>query len=137
MASNPVPVLGTQGYVNDTASKFNQLMAWFMSSESSESYLFKGQIVSLPKIIQEHGNNEDRVVSAIREGITKLLSRYHERVSVVASSKASVEAGKRDQLEINLTVSVYDPQGDASQRYILRTSESMIQEVIRLNNTGA
>lgn len=137
MSSTPVPVLGTQGFVHDTAGKFNQLMAWFMSSEYSESYLYKGQITSLPKIIQEAGQSEEKIISGIREGLTRLLSRYHDKVAIVATAQPSSEVGKRDQLVINLSVSVSDQLTDVTQKYLLRTSDSMIQEIIRINNTGA
>lgn len=136
MASNPVPVLGTQGFVYDTAGKFNQLMAWFMSSEHSESYLYKGKVTSLPKIIQEAGQSEEKIVSGIREGLTRLLSRYHDKVSIVATVRASTELGKQNQLNIDLSVSVSDQLTDITQKYLLRTSDSMIQEIIRINNTG-
>lgn len=136
MASNPVPVLGTQGFVHDTAGKFNQLMAWFMSSEYSESYLYYGKVTSLPKILQEAGQNEEKIVAGVREGLTRLLSRYHDKVSIVATARPSSEPGKQDQLQIDLSVTVSDQLTDITQKYLLRTSDSMIQEIIRINNTG-
>ena len=89
MAVVPYPSIDS-GYIYDPGKKLDALISDFYEAEHAQSYLFKGGIISLPYILQQHPNDMDGVMNAIRTQLRSYLLKYFDDVVVeVGEDKSS------------------------------------------------
>lgn len=128
----PVPCIGTLGWVRDSANKFDLLMSHFMLSDYNQTYVYKGKVTSLPRIMELHGNNANRVIEDLKQGLKSYLGRYYDSVSV------EVENSNPDDPSINATLSVKIGVLDKGiQRVygrILQSTDGKIDKILKINN---
>jgi hypothetical protein len=137
MANTPVPVLGTQSFVYDSANKFNQLLSDFYLSDYNQTQLYPGQVTSLPRILQQAGSDYATAVSKIQSLFSNYLSRYYDgNNSVQVSVVDDTAVGRKDQLILKLVVSLTEDSQQVTYGYLLKTANAMIEEVVRINNYG-
>lgn len=136
MATNPVPTLSTQGYVSDSANRFAQLFSNFYLSDYNKTLVFAGEISSLPRLLQQAGNDENKLAESVQSEFSNFLSNHYEKSSVVVTVLEDTDKGHGDQLILKIEVTVYEDMVQRQYGYLLRTANAMLQEVVKLNNYG-
>jgi hypothetical protein len=127
--------LSDKGWIHDVKPKADKLMGYYMTSNYSQSNLFFGEIVSLPKQIQEHNSDPVALRELIRSDLERILGRFYDSVSVDVSTSL---ANQDDPGRLNVTVQALVAQD--GQTYSLgRLIESVngkVVKIIKLNNEG-
>jgi hypothetical protein len=138
--SVPVPSLSANGWVTETFAKADILLGHFFVSESSQSNVYKGQVASLPGIVQKFGANPDEMAKAVESNVAALFNRYFissDTEVVTVSVKSSVTNANDDSVsryELKLDVSVTINGQFYSLGRIVNVENSTIKKIIALNN---
>lgn len=82
----------TEGWVSASLAKLDALLSCWLVSDYSQSEVFHGHIVSLPKMIAELGHDPEQFVSECETKLSSWLGRYYDGVEVNVSYKF-LEAG--------------------------------------------
>lgn len=73
--------LDQDGNIDSPSEIADRLMAYFYSSDFSQSTASYGDIISLPAIIQKNSNNPDQVTSDISSALTTLFTPFYDSVN--------------------------------------------------------
>ena len=120
--------LGMENVIRDTARKLDKHMLAFFFSKYSQSILYRGGIISLPKLIQMYGNSEQEIRDAVQKALTDKLTAHFTTVSV----EVSVETmGGNMTLVIDANVSDENDieSGTVSVGFTLNITESRIKSI--------
>ena len=86
MTKNSVyPDMGVMGWVTDPIVILDKCLANFYLTDYLQSNLFFGQLHSLPKILQEHGNRIEAARIQIESQLQIYLAAYFDKVNVSVS----------------------------------------------------
>lgn len=96
-----VPSLSASGWLSEISERADALMAYYISSEHSQSYIYSGQITSLIYHIQQNGDNLSRLESRVEQDLGIYLKRYFEEVEISVSTDLP---DANDPNRINLTI---------------------------------
>ena len=127
-----IPTLGPDAWVMTPQKKFDIMMSHFFVCEYSQDYLFKGNISSLPWIVQETAGDATACCSLLQTTLRTYLERGFQSVEVDA-----VEVPTDDNLkaEISIYVNCQDHDGTIlNLGKILRAKEGSIIEIIDILN---
>jgi hypothetical protein len=136
--TTPVPVLGTQGFVDDDVIKFTQLLMNYMVTDHSQSTVFAGQLYSLSKEMQASGNSPPKFMQNLRSSLSTYLGLYYGNTDVSVSEVPITDPAKQDESHVLLSVRIIASNTGMPKdyRYLLKTSQGQFKELIRYNNTG-
>jgi len=134
MSSTPVPTLSPNGWVNTPEGKTDILMSHFFVSEESQSYLYAGNITSLPAIINKYCNDIDKCCSAIAGSLEEYLARYFDMATAEVTSDVRTVTGT--SVSISVYCSIVDQGMQYSVGHLINVTDSKINKIIKLNNTG-
>lgn len=131
--SIPVPSLSASGWVEDIAEKADRLISYYFVSEDSQSTMYKGNITSLTKEIQEFGNDELELRRVVREHVERFLSRYFDIATVKVSTDKPAPA---DPNRTNITLDVIVTQDNVqySLGRLIQTNNGKITQIADINN---
>lgn len=87
-----VPSLDTAGWVVGAAQKADRLLSYFLISDHSQSNTFRGNIASLPKLIQDNPRDFIKLKNDIKLALDKLFGGYFDS----AVFQVSIEDTKSD-----------------------------------------
>lgn len=96
-----VPSLSASGWLSEISEKADALMAYYITSEYSQSYVYAGAITSLIYHIQSSGRNMSALENAVTNGLGSYLRRYFETVDISVSTN---RPDPNDPNRINLSV---------------------------------
>lgn len=122
-----VPTLTSAGWVSDIVTKATSLMDYFLTSEESQSQLFRGNISSLPYLVQQHGNEPYRLEERTQSTLTRYLSKYFEEAQVRVSADNLESEDGRYNLTIDITLT--DAGRQHSFGSLIEVGESRILNV--------
>lgn len=131
----PVPTLSLDGWVKDSLTKADYLMAHFFESEQSQTAFYTGQVASLQGIIQANGNDMSKTADAIRETLTEYFSRYFPRVQCGCSYRADPPNSSSYVMEIDLSFADVDGKQYGIER-VFTLLNSKFEIIKSLNNSG-
>jgi hypothetical protein len=129
----PVPSLSANGWLVELTERADALMAYYLTSEYSQSYIYHGAITSLTYHIQQHGQAPDRLEEHVHRDLSRYFRRYFDDVQLeVTTSIPDHEDPNRLNLTINAIII------EKGQRYSLgrevRTLNNRVVTVFNLNN---
>lgn len=136
MASNPVPTLGTQDFIFDSANKFAQLFADFMLSDYNQTYLYPGTVTSVSRIMQLSGQDEGAQVRLFQDGLSTYLRKYYDEVSVSASVSDSEDSRQVGGTKITVIIQITETGVQATYGRLLTAANNTITKVENLINFG-
>jgi len=136
MATKPVPSLTLAGWKKEIREKADTLIAYFFYSDASQSNIYLGNITSLPKIIEQYGNEEDTIRSEMEEQMSRYLQRYFDVVEVDVSVNIPENAND-NRMEIICKVVVGENGVKYDLSKLLKTSNGKVIEIIDRNNSGS
>lgn len=129
----PVPQLGSKGWVTDYANKLDLLLAHFFVADYNQTYLYPGQVSSLPRVMEKKGNLAAGAVDELQKVLKSYLSRYYDSVTVEVSIKDAA-TNQTINAELQLSISISDK---GTQRVFGRSLQSIdgkMQSITDLNN---
>jgi hypothetical protein len=130
----PVPSLSTLGWVTDPVNKMDLLLSHFYLSDYNQTYLYKGNVSSLPRIIEEFGTEINEVIRALQQTTQSYLSSYYDSVNVEVSSASDLLTDPRIAVDLTLTIGVRDNGTQTVFGRLLQSTNSKIDRIITLNN---
>lgn len=89
------------GVITDPQAGLNYIMSCYFFSKYSQTDIYRGNIVSLSSVIQQHGNNTTDVSSEIETSLQALLLRYFDVATIESTATddgANIEVVIRGQV---------------------------------------
>lgn len=136
MSVIPVPVMGTQSLVSDSSNKFFQLMSDLYVSDYNQTQLYPGKVTSLARLMQQAGNDANKAVLLIQSALSVYFSRYYAGCNIEVTAQDDPSPDRQDQIILNLKIGVQEEGVGANYDYVLKSTNGMIDALIRVNNTG-
>ena len=134
--SAPVPTLSSDGFVTAIPSKADRLLSYFFLSQASQSNAYRGKIASLPSLIQQYGNDDYSLRTALERTLTDMLGSYFEQVSVTVTVTKGDDTKVPGRMDVSVSVDVIDNGISYSFGRLVQVLNSKIQRIIDLNNNG-
>ena len=122
-----VPTLSTAGWVSDVANMAVKLMDYFITSDVSQSQLYRGEITSLRHLVQRHGSNPTYLEEHVRTQLSNYLSRYFDDVQVNTRTTGLDVADGRYTLVLDVMLSKDSKQHSLGR--LIEIGESKIIDV--------
>lgn len=104
--SKKIPTLSSQGWISTTEDIINKLFDWFIASEYSQTTLFKGNVISLPYLIQDYGTQPDRLCEAVSSALEELYSRTFDRCVSTVEYRNNTGEGESSTFDLNCSISI-------------------------------
>lgn len=128
--SNNLITLGREAVINDTYKKIDWLMCCFFFSKYSQSRLMAGQVISLPKIMQENTDDPVNLKIALQAKLTDYLDKVFSRVIV----DVTIEDVDDSKFVVVLDINVSDVAGgntpNVSVGYALTYDNSILRGIL-------
>jgi len=130
-----LPSLDTAGWVTDVGEKAERLLAYFLTSDHSQSNAFVGLVQSLPYIIQSYIGNFLFLRGEIERSLNALYRDYFDGCSITVTIEPIVQNGVESESEysITLAVTVTEAGRNHSLGRILSVNNKVINRVSPLN----
>lgn len=133
--SNVMPSMDSAGWVSDVAGKADRALAYYFTTEASQSDIYFTKLVSLPSHVQRFGSNDSQLIDNVQRDLSEYLGRYFDTVEVNATTS---KPNPEDPNRTNLTVSIIVTEAGVrySVGHVIRTLNSKILSITKLNNFG-
>ena len=102
MSNVVVPQLGGAGWISDPAQQLNTMMAYAITSNYSQSTIYKGKVTSIPYILAQYQNNQAELVSHLQSSLTEYFYPVFDSVTVDVS--ADLPDARRYNIYITIEV---------------------------------
>lgn len=130
----PVPTLSTLGWVSDSVTKFDRLLSHFFLADYNQTYLYRGFVTSLTRIIQKNGSNTVGLLRELESSLQSYLMAYYVRVEVTARLASSEAENPSSKVEVVLTIGIGEGSTQSVYSRLLQSSDSKLDKIIELNN---
>lgn len=114
-----VPSLDPDGWVYSSKKQADYVMAYFLATDRSQSYIFDSDVTSFQYILATHHGNISELVHELQIGLRKLFERYFNNVQVEVRDITKEESPSKVYLAL-------------SCRYTL--ADGTIEDLIRIVN---
>lgn len=130
-----VPTLSPQGWLSSPAEKIDRLLSYYFLTHASQSNLFQGSLVSLPKQVQQYGHDPDTLREEIRETLQSYLQPYFDSASVeVAISYPEKDNDRRYDVRLDIVLTQDGERHTAG--HLISTLDSVVTRYMAQNNYG-
>lgn len=128
-----MPTLTASGWVDNIAEKADSAMAYYFTSDFSQSNVWAGQITSLPYEVQQNNSDPQSLQRVIQQDIKNYLGRYFDTVTCNVSTDLP---NADDPTRINVTLNVIVTEGglNYSLGRLIQTVKGKIVNVANINN---
>lgn len=100
------PSLDSKGWITDPNEYLVRLFTYYVASNYSQSLLFKGNILSMQKAIQQFGPNMEGLASRMQSDLTSIFGRSFGGDNVMVEVVVDESTGDWQQTaKINLLIS--------------------------------
>lgn len=126
-------LMSLKGVITDPQAGLNYIMSCFFFSKHSQTDLFKDNVISLSKIVQQHGDNTTDIAVEIEQKLQVLLQRYFD-VAVVEAH--ATDDGANIEVVIRGYVITEDSTGERrlDLGYSLSASEGSFKNIVDILN---
>ncbi len=128
----PVPTLSTLGYITDAVKKFDFLLSHFFLSDYNQTYLYKGHVTSLTRIIENSGNHIESTILGLTNGLKDYLKRYY----LDADVKVTTPDTEVSNIELTISITVTEAGSSYTFMRLLEAVDGKMQKIVKINNTG-
>ncbi len=128
------PSLSTHGWIEDLGPLVDYLFSQFILAQKSQTNAYRGNIASLPGIIQAWQNDMSGCSSAIERTLTNYFSRYFQDVGVTSTYELA-DKTVSDVLT-NFTVTIHFTHNGSRQDVarLLQSDGNIFTDISRINN---
>lgn len=131
ITTRPLVSLSSMGWITPLEHQVDQLFADFVTSEYSQSVLYYGSVLSLPHIVQRHGNDKQSFRRELKNALEHLFAFYTETTIDVTVEDATT-GSKRYNAYVYCTVR-YDNQEYNLARQ-LEIADLRVKKIVNLSN---
>lgn len=128
-----VPSLSVSGWIDEIGERADKLMAYYLTSDYSQSELYAGNVVSLQYHIEQHGSDEGALRTQVESDLRRYLERYFESADITVTTDRPIEG---DENRIHLRLECFVVSG--GQRYslgkLITAVNSKVIDIIDINN---
>ena len=128
-----IPTLSSAGFVSDVPTMIDRMLAYYLTSDYSQSNLFHGQILSLQKQMQAYQHNDIELITNVREQLEGYFGGIADAVTVTVST---ARPNPEDPARINVSVSVSVIKGGKQYDIarLIETQNSITRNIMTINN---
>lgn len=130
------PSISEDGWVTAPLQKGDYMLSHFILNERSQSYLYDGNIVSLPGLVQRYKDDISGLATNTQQQLFDQFSRYF--TNVVVETENTADADDPSKYTLSIYVSYDDQKG---QRYNVGQAalitNSKVEKIILANNGTA
>jgi len=130
-----LPALSEDGWVDYPAKQIDYLFSHFFLSDYSQTYIYKDQVSSFAKVIQDNQGDPSKIARML----SLTLNNYFGHYFPVAESDCTAKEhpDNPNQYELYLYMRIVDHSGkEYSLGRMLNVKDSKIENVITLSNYG-
>src|SRR5574343_1210399 len=128
-----LPTVSESGWVRDPVSIFDRLLSYMIVSDYSQTNLYRGNITSIPKILQQHQGNITDMTIALGDNIGRYLGRYYKTASAEALDITEDINDSKVTLSLYVKVTDYYNQSHVLSRMIEKQN-GIVKKIININN---
>lgn len=135
MTTQVIPTLSMAGFVSDVPTMIDRMLAYYLTSDYSQSNVFHGQVLSLQKHVQAYQHDTITLQTKVREDLEGYFAPNVDSMTIEVRVD---QPNPDDPSRINLTISaVLIKDGKAySLGKLIETQNSITKNIINLNNEG-
>jgi hypothetical protein len=128
-----VPSLSASGWLTEIAERADALMAYYVTSEYSQSYIFEKRVTSLPYHVQQYGNDPMLLENRVHNDLQAYFLRYFEKIDLTVRTDSP---DPLDPNRINLIIDciIYDNGYRYSLGREIRTANNKVIAVFNASN---
>lgn len=130
-----VPTLSASGWLTEISEKADSLMAYYLLSEYSQSYLYYKHILSLPYHIRMYGNKPNQLKNIVESELTEYFKRYFKDVELTAIVDIP-DVNDPNRINLMIDCMFYDNGEKYSLGREVNIENSKIKKVFDKNNGG-
>ena len=128
-----VASLSEQAWITDSAKILNNLMSYYILTDSSQSVMFQDKLINLPFTYYKFINDPVGMNAAVKTDLDTLLSRYFPVVDVTTEVKQLTNT----RFGILLYASVIDEESNRIElAKVTEISTTGLRKVIDVSNNG-
>ena len=133
--SQAVPSLDSSGWVSGLGQKADRLLSYWITSQYSQTILFRGKIRPLQWLLQHYGT-QDRIglQDGIQAALNDMFSPYFDQVIVNVGVDPYV--ADDSMLDIRIDITVYDKGSAYSVGSLLSTTGTLLSKITPLTPGG-
>lgn len=129
-----IPTLSDKGFVESTRTVLARLLAYYITTDAAQSFVYSSDIISLPMTYSRHINAPNELADAISLDLTNLLGAYYEHKEVETEVRFDSTGSKAD---IGLFATVVDNLGvKVGLGKVVEIDPTGLGNVIDVNNFG-
>lgn len=133
----PIATLSLNCWVKSGAAKADYLLAYFLTSNYSQTNLYRGQIASLQWLIFRYGQDPNTLCTQVTATLTKYLQRsYPDGVYVTCTNDANTPTNTTNLYTLQLVVEISENGQTKSLGRLVNYDGSKVVSIINMNNTG-
>lgn len=125
--------LSEHGWITDSKKMLNQLISYYILTDSGQSLAYQNNLINLPKTYYEYINDPDGMASAVKRDLDNLLSRYFQIVDV--------QTDIRDMGDGRFAILIYaavvdDGNVRTELSKITQINTTGLRQILEVNNYG-
>lgn len=128
-----VPSLTATGWLTENKERADHLLAYYITSEYSQTQHYPGKITSLPYHVQQFGSNPTRLRDRVESDLAQYFSRYFDSVDIRVNTTLPNEDDP-ERINLQIDVIVVDQGKRYSLGRLISIQNSKVSEIINLNN---
>lgn len=130
-----VPSLSATGWLTEISERADALMAYYITSEWSQSFIYSGLITSLPYHIQQHGQDPNKLQSKVEHDLSNYLERYFDSVELSVRTDIPDDQNP-NQINLRIEAVVVSEGVRYSLGREIKTENNRVVSIFKTNNQG-
>lgn len=126
-----IPILDANGFSTDLPIKADEAMSNFYITQRSQSDSFRGQVVSLSHLIQQHGNDPRTLQTETQRILGSYLERQFDGVDLRVTTEVTGPS-----IDLQIDAILRDGDDQINLVHAVTYTNSKIKSIIDLQNTG-
>jgi hypothetical protein len=133
MTTVVVPTLTPSGFVSDIPTMIDRMMAYYLTSDYSQSNIFQGKIVSLQKQMQAYQHDTTLLTNNMREELEGYFGSIADSVTVDVSTDVP-NPDDPNRINVRVSIDVVKNGKQYSVGRLIQTQNSITQRIFDSNN---
>lgn len=129
--SKVIPTLSAKGFVSTVVDKAERAIAYFCVSQYSQTNLYRGNVVTLPWLVQKYGSDALEIRSQLQSALNNYLNRLFDEAQVEVVAEDDSET-----ISLDTKIVVIDQGVRYDLGYIIRTTNNKVLDIFDINNQG-
>jgi hypothetical protein len=129
-------VLGTTGWTTSLAEKADKLMSHFFETDVYQSNLYAGNVVSIQYLIEQWNHDPNTLSTNVRQSLEAYLRRYYPNAVVNCTTNVNDPDFDGTKVTLKIGAIITELGTQYSFGYLINTTKSTINEIIRMNDFG-